>query len=339
MGKPVKPFIVPVFIPHAGCVHRCVFCDQVTITGGPREVPSPPALRAHIGAFLAYRAEWHGPAQIAFYGGNFLGLDLMRLQGLLRTANEFVADGRAESIRISTRPDTIDPERLNTLRPFPVTTVELGVQSMDDDVLDLSARGHTTADTRRAVDLLRKSGLAVGCQLMVGLPGDDRVRSRRSAHRVAALQPDFVRIYPTVVLAGSPLARWYAQGKYRPLELAQCVAQVKDLYLFFRRRNITVIRMGLQATADLVPGATIVAGPYHPAFGHLVHAAIFRERAGEKIAATARDSVILAVHPHSVSRLRGLKNVNIAWLTEQFQLRKLEIVTDPTLAPEEVALR
>jgi histone acetyltransferase (RNA polymerase elongator complex component) len=210
---------------------------------------------------------------------------------------------------------------------------------MDDDVLALSARGHTAADTRRAVGLLRESGYAVGCQLMVGLPGDDPVRSRTSAHQVAALEPDFVRIYPTLVLAGSPLARWYARGAYRPLALAQCVGLVKDLYLFFRRRNIAVIRMGLQATADLVPGATIVAGPYHPAFGHLVHAEIFRERAGEKIAASTGDSVTLAVHPHSVSRLRGLKNVNIERLTEQFHLRQLDIVTDPTLDPEEVALR
>ena len=339
MQKRARPFIVPVFIPHAGCLHRCVFCDQIAITGGRREIPSPQELRSHIGTFLAHRAAWHGPAQIAFYGGNFLGLDPIRVRGLLRIANEFVADGRAESIRFSTRPDTIDPERLDALLEFPVTTVELGVQSMDDDVLALSARGHTTADTRRAVGLLQESGYAVGCQLMVGLPGDDRIRSCASAGRVAALQPDFVRIYPTVVLAGSLLARWYAQGVYRPLALEQGVDLVKELYLFFRRRNIAVIRMGLQAAADLVPGTTIVAGPYHPAFGHLVHAEVFRERAGEKIVTATGDSVTLAVHPHSLSRLRGLKNANIERLTEQFHLRKLHIIPDPTLDPEEVALR
>ena len=174
---------------------------------------------------------------------------------MLSEAAVFVKAGRVNSIRFSTRPDTIDRERLDIIKNFPVATIELGVQSMDDRVLSVTKRGHSSSDTVKAVQRLKEFDYEIGVQLMVGLPGDDPGRLFASARRVAELKPDFIRIYPTVVVAGSPLATLYKAGRYRPLPLQAAVTQVKELYRFFSRRNIQVIRMGLQATDDLKKGS------------------------------------------------------------------------------------
>ena len=204
-----KPFVVPVFLPHAGCPHRCVFCNQNAITRAPSGLPSESELESAIVQFLSYTLKRHSTIQIAFFSGNFLGLAPAAVEAFLRLAQRFVQYGRVDSIRFSTRPDTIDRKRLDVLAGYPVRTVELGVQSMVDDVLRRSLRGHTAAQTAAAVKLLKAEGYAVGLQMMVGLPGDTVDRALDTAHRLVDLQPDFVRIYPTVVLKKSLLADWY----------------------------------------------------------------------------------------------------------------------------------
>jgi histone acetyltransferase (RNA polymerase elongator complex component) len=175
---------------------------------------------------------------------------------------------------------------------------------------------------------------------MVGLPGDDPERMLASAQRVAKLKPDFIRIYPTVVVAGSALAKLYKAGRYTPLSLKNAVAQVKELYRFFSRKNIRVIRMGLQATDDLEKGSTILAGPYHPAFGHLVYSEIFLDMAISAIESVNPEghAVNLHVHPRSVSKMRGLKNMNITRLNKKFPLQSVEIVSDHSLKEDQLAL-
>lgn len=335
-----KPLIVPVFLPHAGCPHRCIFCNQNAITRAPSGLPSESELESAIGQFLSYTFKRHSTIQIAFFGGNFLGLDIAVAEAFLRLAQRFVQDGRVDSIRFSTRPDTIDRKRLNVLAGYSVRTVELGVQSMVDDVLRQSRRGHTAAQTVAAVKLLKAEGYAVGLQMMVGLPGDTGDRALETAHRLVDLQPDFVRIYPTVVLKGSRLAEWYRAGRFTPLSLESAVELVKAIYVIFYRHDIPVVRMGLQAADDMTEKDVVLAGPYHPAFGHLVHAALFLEMARgllsqrEDRAAT----VTLKAHPRSISKMKGLKLSNVEALRRQFNLRTLTIEPDPTLPTDGLRL-
>jgi len=340
MGRSKRFFIVPVFLPQIGCPHQCAFCNQEAITGVKQKHTSPDKLRLHIDAFLRHKGKHREAVQIAFYGGNFLGQKEEDIESLLTEANMFVKTGKVDSIRISTRPDTIDNKKLDILDKYPVSTVELGVQSMDDRVLALSKRGHTSQDTVRAVNRLQKRNVEIGLQMMVGLPGDNEKKCISTGHRMAALSPDFVRIYPTVVLENSLLAKWYQEGKYTPLSLEQSVTLVKKLYLLFKEKKIRVIRMGLQPSKDLQEESTILAGPFHPAFGHLVHSEIFLDKVASIMESqnTSCNTTLIAVHPRSVSRVRGLRNSNVEILKQRFQIKSLNIVPDPALGENSVVV-
>jgi histone acetyltransferase (RNA polymerase elongator complex component) len=335
-----RPFIIPIFLPHAGCPHQCVFCNQKAITGVRQKLPSPEALRQQIIDFLNYNGKKQKPVQIAFFGGNFLGQSQKDIEYLLQVANNFITAGKVDSIRFSTRPDTIDTDRLDMLNGWPISAVELGVQSMDDQVLAMAKRGHTASDTQRAVHQLKKRNYEVGLQLMVGLPGDDETRSFATGQRIVELLPDFVRIYPTLVLSNSLLASWYAKGKYIPLSLEAGVAATKKLYLLFTQENIRVIRMGLQISADLENSTIILAGPYHPAFGHLVFSDIFLDKATAilKSKTTHSNTIFINVHPRSIAKMRGLKNRNIEILKQTFRLKTIQILPDPSLGEDQLTV-
>jgi histone acetyltransferase (RNA polymerase elongator complex component) len=258
----------------------------------------------------------------------------------LDEAQRSIENGQVESIRFSTRPDTITPDALNALAPYTVRAIELGAQSMDDTVLALSRRGHTAAQTRDAVKQLKAHGLQVGLQIMPGLPGDTPTSILETGRRVAELQPDFVRIYPTVVVKNTPLAKWYASGRFTPLSLAEAVDLTKQLYLLLTGCGIQVIRMGLQPSGSLLEGGRVVAGPFHPAFGHLVHSAIFLDRAVQALEHQQGLSkkVILKVYPKDLSRLMGLKKGNIKHLIKRFHLEELRVIPDPAIVQETVQL-
>jgi histone acetyltransferase (RNA polymerase elongator complex component) len=329
-----RPFIVPVFIPHAGCPHQCIFCNQHVITGASsNSAVLQKGLAAYIRNFLQFKKPLRKPVQISFYGGNFLGLKKSFRNELLETAMPFVQSGYADGFRFSTRPDTITPLHMEGVRRFPVQTIELGVQSMDDRVLQLSRRGHTAQRTRKACEILHDLEYEIGLQMMIGLPGDTEDTALKTAERMAELYPAFVRIYPTVVLKNSPLADWYRQGRYSALSLEAAVALVKKLYLFFQEKHIPVIRMGIQASKEPAGQDGIVAGPYHPAFGHLVHSEIFLDKA---IAALHRHAgpisrVVLRVHPRSISKAKGLHNINVKRLAALFDIGTIEWVQDDSL--------
>lgn len=340
MAQTPKPWIIPVFIPHAGCPHRCVFCDQTAITRAPASPPSVPAVRTTIQRYLEYPRKAGRRVEIAFFGGNALGLSSPALEALMEEADRHVRQGPVDAIRFSTRPETVTPQNLLRIAPFGVKTVEIGAQSMNDRVLAAVHRGHTAEDTRRAVARLRRNGYNVGLQMMVGLPGQSPEDAMETGRRLADLNPDFVRIYPTVVFRNSPLARWVAEGRYRPLTLAEAVAQVKALYTLFRARGIAVSRMGIQGSDVLEQAGDILDGPYHPAFGHLVHAERFFDLAVavlENTDAAGRGAATLTVHPANLSRLRGQKNENVHRLKKRFSLERLRVKTDASLPQDRVA--
>ncbi len=335
-----RPLIVPVFLPHAGCPHRCAFCNQTAVTQVSQPALSPEKLQSKIDKFLSFNRKARHPVQIAFYGGNFLGLKENDIISLLDEAEKFVTAGKVDSIRISTRPDTIHEERLNTLKKYPVSTIELGVQSMDDRVLATAKRGHTASDTERAVTLLKERNYEIGLQMMVGLPEDNETKSMTTGRKIADLRPDFVRIYPAVVFSDSLLARWYEEGQYTPPTLAAGVTLVKKLYLLFRDEQIPVIRMGLQASKDFEKNTIILAGPYHPSFGHLVHSEIFLDLATAALESenTLNGKILIKVHPRSISKMRGLKNRNINILKSRFQIQTLQVVPDLSLAEDRLVV-
>ena len=305
----------------------------------PRRLPLP-QIEASIRSYLKYLTPNRKPVQIAFFGGNFLGIDRREILRLLNAATPFVHEGIVDGIRFSTRPDTLTKDRLEILQGFPVSTIEIGAQSMNDAVLALCRRGHTAQHTACAVHLAKAGGYEVGIQMMVGLPGDDDAGAISTGRQIAALCPDFVRIYPAVVLEHSPLANWYRKGQYTPLSLSAGVSLVKRLYLMFQESNIAVIRMGLQATADLENGSILLAGPFHPAFGHLVIAEIYRDRVIELLKGSGRalDAVTLRVHPKRISTMRGLKNENIHYLKNRFHIRHIDVTGDPLMPDHHISL-
>jgi len=350
MYKIEKPFIIPIFIPQQGCPHQCVFCNQRAITGVNQTIPSPEELRLQINTFLQYKVKKRKSSQIAFYGGNFMGLKPEIIKMMLNEASQLVKRREVDSIRFSTRPDTINNEQLDIIKDFPVSTIEIGVQSMDDEVLSISNRGHKSSDTKDAVCFLKKRGYQIGMQMMVGLPGDNEIKSLDTGEKIAELSPDFVRIYPTLVLEKSILAKWYKSGKYIPMSLEQSVTLVKKLYRIFKERDIPVIRMGLQTTEDFEKEAVILAGPYHPAFGHLVYSEIFLDMISESFrnsgiqeffdsqsfnpTQSSPSSVLIKVHPRSISKIKGLKNKNIDILRNKFHIQSVKIVPDIFISEE-----
>jgi len=331
-----KPFIIPVFLRHQGCSHRCVFCNQHAMDTDETPAFRPEDLRRYATAYLAYNRENRRPVQLAFYGGTFLGMEESSVFAFLEAAAALIQEERIDHIRFSTRPDSITDVRLDWLSGFPVETVELGAQSMDDHVLAASGRGHLAADTVQAVKRLKNRGYKVGLQLMVGLPEDTETGSFSSAEKAAALSPDCVRIYPTVVLKGSLLAQWYRRGEYTPWPLEACVHHVKQLFLYFMEKGIRVIRMGLQASETLTPKHRLVAGPFHPAFGHLVRSEIFFDALAAflKEKKEVPDPLTLRMHPRHASKTAGQANRNIALLKNRFRLAEIRIRPDPSCPSE-----
>lgn len=343
---PEKPLVIPVFIPQSGCPHQCAFCNQSIITSETQPLPDEKAIRAVVDQFLSFKGR-RSKVQLAFFGGNFLGLDEKIIVDLLGVARELVRENKIDDVRCSTRPDTISESILEAITPYPLTTVELGVQSMDDAVLQRARRGHTREDTMTAAHLLKAHGMELGMQMMVGLPGDTPGTALDTAAAMCRLKPDFVRIYPLLVLAGSPLARWYDQGRYNPMELHESVTLVKELYKIFDKNDIPVIRMGLQASDLLQDPASMVAGPWHPAFGHLVFSELFLDKTRDEIEKkypmgmpemNMPDQITLTVHPAALSRLRGDKNHNMAVLQARYPHTTFMVKSNGKMPRDEVLI-
>jgi histone acetyltransferase (RNA polymerase elongator complex component) len=334
-----SPLVIPIFIPHSGCPHQCAFCNQSTITKADKALPCPDRVGAIIRRYLGFTGT-RSRVEAAFFGGNFLGLAPGQITCLMESVKPFLDSGAVQGIRFSTRPDTVTRDRLDLVRSYPVCLVELGVQSMDDQVLDRVNRGHTSEDTFQAMALLRDRGLGVGVQVMAGLPGDTREGMIRTANILAGLLPLTARIYPVLVLENTLLARWYKHGKYHPLDLDQAVDLTGRVYRIFTRAGVRVIRMGLQASG--VDTGGILAGPWHPALGHLVFSRIMFQNV-LKMIQTLEDgqtpgNIILLVHPFSESRLRGDKNSNMHRLKAAFPRFDFAVVQDPAMAPDQVDL-
>ncbi|MDP4109122.1 MAG: radical SAM protein [Bacillota bacterium] len=314
--------IIPVFVPHLGCPHNCVFCNQRKIAG-TLSAPTPDGVRLIIEDGLKKAGR---PAELAFYGGSFTAVDKKLQTALLGAAQPFLDAGDVSGIRVSTRPDCIDGEILETLKKYGVKTVELGAQSTDDEVLRLSGRGHTKKDISDASKLIKNAGLNLILQVMCGLPGDTREKDIKTAKDCAGLNPDGARIYPVVVLEDTPLYDRMKEGRYRPITVSEACDTASGMLEVFEDADIPVIRIGLNASDELSNGAA-VAGAYHPALGEMARSRLYLKRA-EALLSSAPPlpgEVILGVNKSCLSLMAGQKKENRKKLAELYPDIRIKI--------------
>ena len=302
--------IIPIFIPHEGCPHSCIFCNQNSISGSTSKRITPADVTAIIETWLDhYLSKQAHPVQVAFYGGSFTGLEHQRQQELLGAVAPFVDQGRVHQIRLSTRPDYIDQDKLDLLKKAKVDIVELGVQSLDNVVLRQSGRGHSKEDVYSAVGLLQKGSFQVGMQLMLGLPGQSFRSLRRTVEQTTLLQPDFVRIYPVLVVKGSGLEQAYQKGSYTPLSLGKAILQAAYMKKNFDRAGIRVIRMGLQPGESLEN--SLLAGPYHPSFGEMVLSRLMLKQTRALLQGQEDSCPTLVINSKDMSIFKGIRSANM----------------------------
>ena len=258
--KKDNTYIIPIFIPHRGCKNECVFCNQRKISGETRDVTEQD-IRCEIEKYLKMYIDDTRKKQIAFFGGSFTGLEIEDQIRFLNVANEYIEKGVVESIRISTRPDYISEHILGILKQKNVKTIELGVQSMDDEVLQASKRGHTAEQVVKASNLIKKYGFNLGHQVMVGLPKSTLEKEIYTMKRCIELKPKIVRIYPVYVLKQSKLWEMYEQKEYVPLQLEDAIMRAGKMYRLCIKNKINVIRIGLQTTEEINSKNTEIVGP------------------------------------------------------------------------------
>ena len=322
--------VIPVFVPHLGCPHRCVFCDQRRISGSAESAEAETVRQAIETAAALPRSG--AKRQLAFYGGSFTAIPAAAQEELLGAAAEAIARGELDAIRLSTRPDAIDGEALARLRRYGAETIELGAQSMDDEVLRLSGRGHTAADVARAAEAVRAAGFRLILQMMTGLPGDSDEKDLDTARRLIALHPDGVRIYPTVIVRGTPLEEMRKKGEYREHTVEDAVRVCAKLLPLFEEAGVPVIRLGLNPTEKL-SGGEAVGGAYHPALGELVKSRVMYEKMRVLLAELRPGSrAVLGAAERSLSQAIGQKKENLRLLRDEFALTELKVV--PALVKE-----
>lgn len=321
--------IIPIFVIYQGCPNRCVYCNERITAGTHPDRITADSIDRTVMQYLSTVKKPDDHVQIAFYGGNFTGIDRDYQEQLLDSADSYVRKGFAQSIRISTRPDYIDETRIALLTRHAVQTVELGAQSMVDKVLERSKRGHSSDDVRRAVRLLKESGIETGVHLMVGLPGDTETCFEYTVDEIITLKPHMVRIHPTVVFEKTELADVYRHGNYTPLALSEAVRLCKNALVKFRRAGIPVIRLGLQMTGEMEREGAIVAGPHHPAFRSLVESSLLYDMAACLLTGieVKEHACTFCLNPKDVSDFRGNRNGNIDLLRKSFNLSEITIET------------
>jgi histone acetyltransferase (RNA polymerase elongator complex component) len=332
--------IIPLFVMYGGCPHRCIFCNVKKIAGNCRRHISAETLRETV---LIHRAtvKKKGPVQIAFYGGSFTAMEREYQAELLGAARSLVRCGLIDGIRISTRPDYLDEDRIALLEEFGVGTVEIGAQSLVDDVLTRAGRGHSAAEVIGTMTRLKKRGFETGVQLMAGLPGDTPARFARTIEGTIALAPHMVRIHPTLVLPDTPLAESYARGEYAPLGMEEAIQACKWALRKFTAAGIPVIRIGLQTTAEMEAAGGVIAGPFHPAFRSLVEEELFLDMAAALLASGEGrgEDASFFLSPRDTSHLRGYRNRNLLLLKTRFGLKDVNLCTDPERKRGSLALR
>ncbi len=332
--------IIPVFIPHAGCPHQCVFCNQNEITA-KKEIPSIADAERTILSHLETirRNPTVRTVEIAFYGGSFTAIapDSQRLY--LEMAEKYKRSGLIDRIRLSTRPDSIDDTILDRLAAYGTDVIELGVQSFDEEVLRKSARGHDASVVLRSAELIHHYGFELGIQLMTGLPGDSYEKCMYSVEQTIKVGPAVARIYPTVVIRDTALFEMYQKGEYNPPDLSETLKTVKDMYLKLTQAGIQVIRIGLKSTDLIRKEDGSVVGGYHPAIRQLVESQIAREELEAQLNGQKEGRVVFQSNPGSFSNMTGHQKMNRLYFAEKYPKLIIRYEADDLLLPHQYRVR
>ncbi|EFI42356.1 MULTISPECIES: elongator complex protein 3 [Peptoniphilus] len=320
-----KKNIIPIFVPHLGCPNDCVFCNQNKITASSTNITSDD-VRSIIEEYLSYFKDKNN-IEVAFYGGSFTAIEICIQLELLSVAKEYKENNIIKEIRLSTRPDCIDIKRLEILKHYLVDTIELGVQSLDEDVLNLSNRGHDDKCVYNAVKLIKKYGFNLGLQQMIGLPGDSLEASLYTTREFIKLNPDFVRIYPTLVIKDTELEKSLYNGSYKPLSIEDAVRITKELLKLYILNGIYVIRIGLQPTENIQMGKDVIAGPFHPAIRQIVEGEILFDVLKNFFNDKEITNYELEIHSSNknVSNLAGQKSFLKNKIINEFKIKNLKL--------------
>lgn len=321
-----RHYIIPIFVSHQGCPHNCVFCNQNSITGHHNDICAPDVVDT-IESYLKTMNKENSIVEISFFGGTFTAISPIKQEELLKIAYKYKSENKVDYIRLSTRPDYIDDEILTRLKQYSVDIIELGVQSMDDDVLRLAGRGHVKSDTINASILIKKYGFKLGHQIMIGLPGDTAEKDINTALEVVKQKPDMCRIYPSLVLKDTPMEIMYKRGLYKPYSLKEAVEITKQLYIILNYNDINIIRVGLQATDNISVGKDIIEGPYHPAFRELIEGSIYCDMIFDEICKYKGDVTIL-INSKDISKLYANKKQFFIDMKKHLDAINLRVATD-----------
>ena len=321
---PRKRLIVPIFIPHQGCPYRCVFCNQKKISGADTRADQSRLDNAFNTYFNSRSLEELPPLrEAAFYGGTFTALPVKRQEFFLSSVQNWVDRKYIHGMRLSTHPAAVDDGSLNLLNQYSVETIELGVQSTDTEVLQRAGRGDSPESLERAVHLIRGQGFKLGLQLMLGLPGDSEEIFHQTVVDTLNFKPDFVRIYPALVVRGTALHEMYERGEYTPWTLERAVNALATAVEMFEERKIPVIRLGLHPEPSLLENW--VDGPYHPALRSLVDSRICFDEMSDLLGRcdVLPDPVIFKVPLRKISNYTGHHKENILKLKSKFSIKEL----------------
>ena len=317
-----KEYIIPIFVPHLGCKQCCTFCDQKTISGETKQVTEDD-VRNTIEYYLK-NFKNDNYVEVAFFGGSFTAIPIETQKELLEAVQPYIKDKKVDSIRLSTRPDAIDKNILKMLKKYHVKTIELGVQSSNNYILERCKRGHTFEDVKKASKLIRKYRFKLGHQMMVGLPESTEKDDIKTAEDIIKLKPKLVRIYPVLVIKGTGLEREYRNKEFTPLTVGQAVERSKEILRLFAKKNIQVIRIGLQNTETIADpknkDSEVVAGPYHPAFGQLVEDSIWYDKIVYEIKKINAKVIRVEIEANSqnINNIIGHKKENINKLKDTY---------------------
>ncbi|MDO5707688.1 MAG: radical SAM protein [Andreesenia angusta] len=334
----MRNFIIPIFVPHIGCPNDCVFCNQRKITGISTDIDEDD-VRDKIEEYLKTIPEDNRNLEIAFFGGSFTGIELDIQKKFLDIAFSYKKRGIVNMIRISTRPDYIDSERIDILKKRGVDTIELGIQSLSSDVLKKSNRGHDRESVFKAAEMIKENDFTLGVQMMLGLPDDTEKKAIKTAKELISLNPKIARIYPTLVIKETELENDYNNGEYKPLSLEESINLCKKIIYLFEKNGINIIRVGLQPSDNIAEGKDLVAGPFHPAYRQLVESEIYYDiivyiLSDLKKNILKASEIEIEIKSKLISYISGQKRRNILRLKDQFKIDKIKLRANDDLDQE-----
>lgn len=332
----IKHYTIPIFIPQLACPFQCVFCSQQKITDRVH-IPDIQEVKTTIENHLSTFPKGENHIEIGFFGGTFTGLSSDQQEKFLHVAKFYVNRGAVQGIRLSTRPDYINEPVLKLLKDYSVTTIELGAQSMDEEILALSARGHTAKDTEKASKMIIDHGIRLGLQMMIGLKGDTLDKAIFTARKIIELGARETRIYPVLVIRGTKMEEWYIKGDYRPLSIEETIEWLKAILPVFEEAGVEVTRVGLHSSQGFLSGKELVAGPFHTSIRELAMTEVWWHRLQELPEKYSTGKINISIHPaqynfaigyYGRNRKKLLKNFSSVFFVKDIGMKENEFHVD-----------